>query len=78
MFVCLNNDKDATSKFIKQVTYHLHPTFKPAVITVTDPPFLLSRVGWGYFEITMVVEFQPWTGLGTKKLTHELSFEGKG
>ena len=35
MFITLNNEKvDETVKFIKSVTYHLHPTFKPSVIKV--------------------------------------------
>ena len=58
MFITLNNEKvDETSKFIKTVTYHLHPTFKPSVIKVDKAPFLLSRIGWGYFEVEFDVEF---------------------
>ena len=57
MFVCLNNDKEATQKIIKSVTYHLHPTFKPSVIKVDEAPFLLSRIGWGYFDVEMEIEF---------------------
>ena len=78
MFVCLNNDKDATQKIIKSVTYHLHPTFKPSVIKVEEAPFLLSRVGWGYFDVEVDIEFQKSTGLGLKKVVHELCFNGKG
>ena len=79
MFITLNNESvDETSKFIKSVTYHLHPTFTPNKIKVEQAPFLLSRVGWGYFEITMDVEFTKVTGLGTRTLTHELCFENKG
>ena len=51
MFVCFNDDHDLTSKYIKSVTYHLHPTFKVNKIKLTEAPFLLSRIGWGYFEI---------------------------
>ncbi len=57
MFMSLNNDPEATSKYIKSVTYHLHPTFRPNKIKVTEAPFLLSRVGWGYFDIEMDIEF---------------------
>jgi len=60
------------------VTYHLHPTFKPSVIKVDEAPFLLSRVGWGYFTLEMDIEFQKWTGLKTQRIEHELSFDGKG
>lgn len=57
MFLVLNGCNMETGKFIKQVTYHLHPTFKPSKIVVKEPPFLLSRVGWGLFEIEMDIEF---------------------
>lgn len=78
MFASLAQGHDETAKFIKSVTYHLHPTFKPPVIKVTKAPFLLSRVGWGYFDIKMVIEFQPSTGLGTKEIVHELCFDNDG
>ncbi len=79
MFITLNNESvDETSKFIKSVTYHLHPTFNPNKIKVEQAPFLLSRIGWGYFEVTMDVEFTKITGLGTRTLTHELGFDDKG
>ena len=51
MFVAFNDNKDETSRYIKSVTYHLHPTFRPNKIKLNEAPFLLSRVGWGYFEI---------------------------
>ena len=51
MFVSLNNNPDETQKYIKSVTYHLHPTFKVNKIKLTEAPFLLSRVGWGTFDI---------------------------
>ena len=57
MFASLSTGVEDTSKFIKSVTYHLHPTFRQPVIKVTKAPFLLSRIGWGYFEIKMVIEF---------------------
>ena len=78
MFASLAQGADETGKFIKSVTYHLHPTFRPAVIKVTKAPFLLSRLGWGYFDVKMVVEFQPETGLGTREIVHELSFDENG
>ena len=57
MFVAFNGATDLTAQYIKSVTYHLHPTFKPSVIKLTEAPFLLARVGWGYFEIDMDIEF---------------------
>ena len=57
MFVTLNDSPEETSKYIKKVVYHLHPTFKPSVITVSEAPFLLSRLGWGYFDVEMEIHF---------------------
>ena len=78
MFMCLNGSPEETQRYIKSVTYYLHPTFKPSIIKVTEAPFLLSRIGWGYFEVGMAIEFQPETGLFKKALKHELDFEGNG
>lgn len=47
MFLSLENDKELTSKYITAVTYELHETFYEDKIRVTEPPFLLSRTGWG-------------------------------
>ena len=68
----------STAKYIKSVTYHLHPTFRPRAVRVDRPPFLLSRLGWGYFEVFLDVEFQPWVQLGTERITHTLDFHGRG
>lgn len=57
MFMSLSNDVAETSNFIKSVTYHLHPTYRVNKIKVTEAPFLLSRTAWGYFEISMDIEF---------------------
>ena len=78
MFVAFNDNKDETSRYIKSVTYHLHPTFRPSKIKVTEAPFLLSRLGWGYFNVDFDVEFQDWTKLGTVSMEHMLSFNNKG
>ena len=57
MFMSLNDNIDMTSKYIKSVTYYLHPTFRPNTIKIEEAPFLLSIVGWGYFDVEMKVEF---------------------
>ena len=78
MFVTLNDSTAETKKFIKTVTYHLHPTYAVNKFKLKEAPFLLSRVAWGYFEIEVDIEFQDWTRLNTLKLYHMLSFDGKG
>ena len=78
MYVAFTLNRELTGKFIKSVTFHLHPTFKPSVITVSEQPFILSRVGWGYFTIYMDVVFQEWTGLAKTRVEHELCFDDNG
>ena len=58
MFVSsADGDHALTEQYIKSVTYHLHPSFKPNVIKVTKAPFLIARVGWGYFDVDFDIEF---------------------
>jgi transcription initiation factor IIF auxiliary subunit len=56
----------------------LHPTFKPSVIKVTESPFILSRLGWGYFEVHMEIVFKKWTKMPKMELDHMLSFDDSG
>jgi transcription initiation factor IIF auxiliary subunit len=57
MFFALNDNLKETGDFVKEITYYIHPTFKPDVIKVTEAPFLLSRTGWGFFEVFILVKF---------------------
>ena len=76
MFLTLSDGAIPIERYIKSVTYHLHPTYKVSEIKVTVPPFIMSRLAWGYFDVTMDIEFQPSTGIGMKKLVHGLCFDG--
>jgi len=79
MFMTFNNEDALTEKFIKSVTYHLVPGFRPTTIKVNKAPFLLSRVGYGFFTVEFDIEFQPWTKLPPLEgMQHELCFERKG
>ena len=60
------------------MTFNLHSTFQNPKVVVDEPPFICSRIGWGYFEIPIVIEFQPWVGLKQKTVTHMLHLEDKG
>ncbi|KAI6660693.1 hypothetical protein LOD99_10304 [Oopsacas minuta] len=42
--------------FIGAVSFHLHTTFKPDVITLYKPPYEVTKVGWGIFNVNLVVE----------------------
>jgi len=66
-------EEDA-SEVIDKVTFHLHPTFSPPSITVSEPPFEISRIGWGYFEVKVTVYWKN-QNLQPSKFRHMLSFE---
>ena len=59
---------------IKSVTFNLHPTFNPPSVKVSEPPFQISRIGWGVFEIEIKIEFLTNLNIETIKLNHFLSF----
>ncbi|KAJ3108955.1 YEATS domain-containing protein 2 [Phlyctochytrium planicorne] len=46
------------SPFVKRVTFHLHEDYKPYnIIVMDDPPFKLSRFGWGESSVRIRLEF---------------------
>ena len=76
MYVCLSDgNAEETGKYIKSVTYELCEGWKQRIIKVTEPPFLLSRVGWGYFELDVVIEFHPHLKLKKMTVEHMLNFD---
>jgi len=46
----VRGDRTAESHIAK-VVFHLHPSFKPAVVTIKKPPFEVTEMGWGTFSI---------------------------
>jgi transcription initiation factor IIF auxiliary subunit len=43
---------------VKKVRFFLHPSYKPYdVVDVDQPPFHLTRIGWGEFPIRLQVHF---------------------
>jgi len=66
-----------TTSYVKQVTYKLHPTFQPSVVTLDSAPFALSRVGWGTFNIGIeIVVVDRVTGKEAKHhFEHMLNFD---
>jgi len=63
MFISSSPTDVVVPKTVKSVTWHLHETFNPRRVKVSEPPFYLSRRGWGYFEIRADIhlkrEFYP-------------------
>jgi transcription initiation factor IIF auxiliary subunit len=53
------NGSDSELKQIKNVSYYLHPTFKPNILNSTnsDNNFTLNITNWGIFTIKAKVFF---------------------
>jgi len=79
-FVRIENDTSAqvNTEYIKSVTFHLHPTFTPSVVVLNHPPFAIERTGWGWFNVKIVVSFQPKYQKPPLELFYPLCFEGNG
>jgi transcription initiation factor IIF auxiliary subunit len=60
-FLSINNDSKLTKKYIESVTYSLPASYKKKQITVTEPPFLLSRTAHYEFIVKVEVKFRSWT-----------------
>jgi transcription initiation factor IIF auxiliary subunit len=63
--------------------YSKHPTFVPPELTLTSPPYRVTRIGWGYFGIDVTLVLKPgylWhKGNGRLlKLEWDLDFDGFG
>ncbi|KAJ3017091.1 YEATS domain-containing protein 2 [Thoreauomyces humboldtii] len=45
--------------YVHKVRFYLHPDYKPFdIIEVTDPPFRLTRYGWGEFPVRVQLVFR--------------------
>ncbi len=46
------------SQFVKAVRFFLHPSYHPNdIVKVRNPPFHLTRLGWGEFPVRVQLEF---------------------
>ncbi|TPX70618.1 hypothetical protein SpCBS45565_g01574 [Spizellomyces sp. 'palustris'] len=44
--------------FVRKVRFYLHPDYRPYdVVEITEPPFRLTRYGWGEFPVRLQVYF---------------------
>lgn len=62
------------SQDIQRVVYYLHKTFSPSIIILDNPPWTVTRIGWGTFEIRAEVTFKPETKLKKQLIRHNLNF----
>lgn len=58
--------------FINKVIYTLHPSFSEHIIEVIEPPFRLTRIGWGTFTVVAEIQLKDGRSL---TVSHELSFD---
>jgi len=63
---------------VDHVIYNLHPTFSPNTYTKRSPNFELTCVGWGTFQVSCIVHWNPALGLQPSTVAHELVFEEFG
>lgn len=68
----LRFDSPDDSTLVKKVVYNLHPTFAVPTVEVLEPPFELTRFGWGTFVVVAKVHLHDGRIL---ELQHELSYE---
>ncbi len=59
---------------IKKVTFELHPTFNPPSVFIEEKPFEIQRLGWGTFNIGILVEFKDNLNIGALNLDFNLCF----
>merc|ERR1719198_1708704 len=67
----LRTENDADAALIEKVVYKLHETFAENSIEVVEPPFRLTRTGWGLFKIRAEVHLRDGRVL---PLEHDLRF----
>jgi len=68
--------RGADTSFIEKVTFTIHHTFTPNVITVFHAPFEISRKGWGFFNCKIQIYFS--NANPPVEMIHELCFQGNG
>jgi transcription initiation factor IIF auxiliary subunit len=67
------------TNFITCVRFHIHPSYKPHdVVDVTEPPFKLTRLGWGEFPIRIQLFFVDKKRNKSIDIIHHLKVTRKG
>jgi transcription initiation factor IIF auxiliary subunit len=77
LFVRMDEDIDEAD-YIESVTVYLHPTFTPNTIVLREPPYEVSRLGWGVFNIKLKIRFLSKFNKQPLEVSHFLSFTGNG
>ena len=65
-------------KLIDQVEFHLDPDFKNPRKIKSELPFQHTAIGWGTFDLDVLVVWKEWTGMEPSKMTFEIVFAQEG
>lgn len=63
---------------VSKVVFGLHTSFKQPTRTVESPPYEVTETGWGEFDITITVHFQPDANEKPLELAHMLKLYEDG
>ncbi|KAL9657559.1 hypothetical protein ABK040_000986 [Willaertia magna] len=77
-FVRGEDQNDDLEEFIDHIKVDLHPTFRPPTIILRNQPYVVTRLGWGYFTIRIKIYFKQQWHKPPFDYSHTLSFDGNG
>jgi transcription initiation factor IIF auxiliary subunit len=89
-FVELQQNSTSIDEFVEKVYFKLAPYYTTwpsndnhSVRVGKNPevrsaPFEVTRVGWGYFPVTIVITWKAWLAIPPTEIEHELCFDGSG
>ncbi|KAJ4463109.1 putative transcriptional regulator; Sir2 family protein [Paratrimastix pyriformis] len=76
--VFVRGDNNSPLNFIDRVEFRLAPSFDPALIVLEEPPFELTRVGRGPFEVLITIHLTHNFRRGSLTFRHMLLFQDIG
>uniref|UniRef100_A0A6B2LJL4 Uncharacterized protein n=1 Tax=Arcella intermedia TaxID=1963864 RepID=A0A6B2LJL4_9EUKA len=78
LYLQMDKEGEDVGRYIDRIVVKLHPTFTPPVLEFKKPPFVVTRKGWGVFEIGITLYFQEATKKPPMDITWYLSFREGG
>ncbi|KXS18924.1 yeats-domain-containing protein [Gonapodya prolifera JEL478] len=76
MFVCGLPPDDHPETYVRAVRFHVHPSYAPNhIVEVREPPFYLTRFGWGEFPVKVEVVLVDEKRNRTLEFVHELKLD---
>lgn len=56
VFVRATGEEFADNSFVRSVTFNLHDSFENPIVKVKQPPFEVTRTGWGGFMMVIGIQ----------------------